>query len=107
MSAAPAIHSGARKSIPEQSENLHLSRSAANSDIPIKQLSPNTLGQIDGGKTDYFLFAFISHHQGHPPLSNVGVGSNWTHAQVDPNRPQCFVLEPTAEVTSSRRNSAS
>jgi hypothetical protein len=37
----------ARKFIPEQSENLHLSRSAANSDIPIKQLSPNTLGQID------------------------------------------------------------
>ena len=30
MSAAPAIHSGARKFIPEQSENLHLSRSAAN-----------------------------------------------------------------------------
>ena len=30
MSAAPAIHSGARNFIPEQSENLHLSRSAAN-----------------------------------------------------------------------------
>jgi hypothetical protein len=30
MSAAPAIHSGARKFIPEQSENLQLSRSAAN-----------------------------------------------------------------------------
>ena len=30
MSAAPAIHSGARKFISEQSENLHLSRSAAN-----------------------------------------------------------------------------
>ena len=28
--ASPAIHSGARKFIPEQSENLHLSRSAAN-----------------------------------------------------------------------------
>ena len=50
----PAIHSGARKFIPEQSENLHLSRSAANEDIPIKQLSPNTLGQIDGGKTATF-----------------------------------------------------
>jgi len=39
---------GARKFIPEQVGNLHLSRSAANSDVPIKQLSPNTLGQIDG-----------------------------------------------------------
>ena len=42
-----------------------------------------------------------------PGLSSVGVGSNWTRAQVDPNRRQCFALEPTAEVASSRRNSAS
>ena len=41
--------------IPEQSESYTVPPSAANSDIPIKQLSPNTLGQIDGGKTDYFL----------------------------------------------------
>ena len=34
----------------EQSENLHLSRSPANQNIPIKQLSPNTLGQINNGK---------------------------------------------------------
>ena len=74
MSAAPAIHSGARKSIPEQSENLHLSRSAANSDIPIKQLSPNTLGQIDGGKTDYFLFAFIATTRATPHCPTWGWG---------------------------------
>jgi len=34
-------------------DNGAVSRSAANSDIPIKQLSPNTLGQIDGGKLSF------------------------------------------------------
>ena len=36
----------------------------------------------------------------------MGVGSNCPRAPVDPNAPQCFALEPTAEVASSRRNSA-
>ena len=36
------------RSARHSSPSSHLSRSAANSDIPIKQLSPNTVGQIDG-----------------------------------------------------------
>jgi hypothetical protein len=36
----------------------------------------------------------------------MGEGSNWTRAPVTRSR-QCFALEPTAEVASSRRNSAS
>jgi hypothetical protein len=28
----------------------------------------------------------------------MGVGSNWRRAPLDPNRRQCFALEPTAEV---------
>ena len=38
------------RSARHSSPSSHLSRSAANSDIPIKQLSPNTVGQIDGDK---------------------------------------------------------
>ena len=51
--------------------------------------------------------AFCLHHPGHPPLSRLGAGSNWTRAPLDPNRRQCFAFEPTSEVASSRRNSAS
>ena len=62
--------SGARKFIPEQSENLHLSRSAANLNIPIKQLSPNTVGQIDGRLRPYlhaFAHAFAHGLAGYTP----------------------------------------
>jgi hypothetical protein len=46
-------------------------------------------------------------HRGHPPLSSVGRGSNWSRVPVDPSRRQCFTLELTTEVASSRRNSPS
>ena len=49
----------------------------------------------------------LNHHRCRPPLSTLGVGSNWSRAPVDPNRRQCIALELTAEVASSRRNSAS
>jgi hypothetical protein len=45
-------------------------------------------------------------HKKTPGLSSMGAGSNWSPS-LDPNRRQCFTLEPTAEVASSRRNSAS
>src|SRR4029077_10637521 len=41
-----------------------------------------------------------------PGLSSVGVGSNWAVLQST-KRGQCIALDPTAEVASSRRNSAS
>ena len=31
--------------------------------------------------------AIFSHHQGHPPLSNVGVGSNWSPCSSRPELP--------------------
>ena len=36
----------------------------------------------------------------------MGVGSNWPGVQLSPTCRQCFALELTAEVASSRRNSA-
>ena len=49
LAARFSVHS-ARNFIPEQLEVYTVSRSAANKDIPIKQISPNTVGQIDGRK---------------------------------------------------------
>ena len=42
-----------------------------------------------------------------PGLSSIPAGRIDPGAPIDSNRPQCFALEPTAEVTSSRRNSPS
>ena len=42
-----------------------------------------------------------------PGLSSMGVGRIGPVLQSTPNRRQCFTLEPTAEVASSRRNSPS
>ena len=52
-----------------------VSPSAAHLDIPIKQLSPNTLGQIDGGKSARRGFLpFL--RETTPGLSSMGGGSN-------------------------------
>ena len=66
----------------------------------------HTRGQPMLRRRFYVPSAIVSYgldaHQMTPRPVQQEWGSNWTHAQVDPNRPQCFVLEPTAEVTSSR-----
>ena len=48
--------------------------------------------------------AAASHHQGHPPLSNVGVGSNWSPCSSRSEPAVSASHESRTEVASSRQN---